>query len=392
MLAAALRAEAAAFVARHAEETPPDGRRRVVRHGYGPERSVRTGIGALEMRRPKARDRAAAAPGGNRIGFGPAILPRWARRFAPSLDALPPGLRLRGISTGDLREALSAPPGTDAANLSPGVIRRPAGDRRREDGRWRRRDLSARRHVRIRADVYRPARMEAPAERMPVILGATPEGGKGASASGPACGRAPGAGGSVRSTSRPAGSPLPPEITTGDRAVGFPKALDEVFPGTRRRGCPGHETAEVPDWVPKSTPPAVNADPRDIRPAETRAAAEAAMDTFAERRGAKCEPAMSCPAEDREAAPAFHDFPADRQARLRPGDPIERVFATVRRRTVRTEGALPRKTAKPTVFKLARAAARTWRRPKDPNQSPQLVAGVTVSDGVAARDAEPRAA
>jgi hypothetical protein len=40
MLAAALRAEADAFVAEYAEEVLPDGRQRVVRHGYGPERSI----------------------------------------------------------------------------------------------------------------------------------------------------------------------------------------------------------------------------------------------------------------------------------------------------------------------------------------------------------------
>ena len=178
MLAAALRAEADAFVAQHAEETLPDGRQRVVRHGYGPERRIQTGIGALEVRRPKVRDRAADLPAGNRIRFSSAVLPRWARR-SKSLDALLPVLYLRGISTGDFQEALSALLGTDAPNLSPSVISRLTGVWQQEYDRWQRRDLSARRYVCIRADgVYLQARMEPQAECMLVILGATPEGRK----------------------------------------------------------------------------------------------------------------------------------------------------------------------------------------------------------------------
>ena len=79
MLAAALRAEADAFVAQHAEETLPDGRQRVVRHGHGPERSMQTGIGAIDVQRPKVRDRAADVPAEQKIRFTSAILPNWAR-------------------------------------------------------------------------------------------------------------------------------------------------------------------------------------------------------------------------------------------------------------------------------------------------------------------------
>jgi transposase-like protein len=112
MLAAALRAEADAFVAQHAEETLPDGCQRVVRHGYGPERSIQTGIGALDVQRPKGRDSATDAPGEKKISFASAILPKWARG-SRSLDALLPVLYLRGISTGDFQEALAAILGKD---------------------------------------------------------------------------------------------------------------------------------------------------------------------------------------------------------------------------------------------------------------------------------------
>jgi transposase-like protein len=151
MLAAALRAEADAFVAEYAEELLPDGRQRVVRHGYGPERSIQTGIGALDVQRPKVRDRATDVPVDQRIRFTSAILPKWARR-SRSLDALLPVLYLRGISTGDFQEALAALLGKDAPNLSPSVISRLTGEWQQEYDRWQRRDLSARRYVYIWAD------------------------------------------------------------------------------------------------------------------------------------------------------------------------------------------------------------------------------------------------
>ena len=142
MLAAALQAEVDLFISEYAEEMLPDGRQRVVRHGHGPERSIQTGIGAREVRRPKVRDRAARPPE-EKIRFTSAILPKWARR-SKSLDALLPVLYLRGISTGDFQEALAAILGEDAPNLSPSVIARVNREWQQEYERWQRRDLSER--------------------------------------------------------------------------------------------------------------------------------------------------------------------------------------------------------------------------------------------------------
>lgn len=392
MLAAALRAEADAFVAQHAEEILPDGRRRIVRHGYGPERSIQTGIGPLDVRRPKVRDRAADVPAEKKIRFSSAILPRWARR-SKSLDALLPVLYLRGISTGDFQEALSALLGADAPNLSPGVISRLTGEWQKEYDRWQRRDLSARRYVYIWADgVYLQARMEPQAECMLVILGATPEGKK------ELVGFQVGLRESAQSWRellvdiKARGLSVPPEIAVGDGAMGFWKALDEVFPGTFHQRFWVHKTANVLNKLPKSIHPAVKTDLREIWQAETRAAADIALDTFAEKYGAKYEKAVTCLAKDRDALLAFYDFPADHWDHLRTGNPIESVFATVRHRTVRTKGALSQKTAKLMVFKLVQAAAKTWRRLKGANQLPMVIEGVTFTDGVALRDTETRAA
>lgn len=135
MLAAALRAEAASFVAQFEDERLPDGRQRIVRHGTGPERMIQTGIGPIPVQRQKVRDRAAGVPTEGRIRFTSNILPRWARR-SKSLDALLPVLYLRGISTGDFQEALTALLGTDAPNLSPGVIPRLTAGWQEDYDRW----------------------------------------------------------------------------------------------------------------------------------------------------------------------------------------------------------------------------------------------------------------
>ena len=378
--------------ASHADEVLPDGRQRVVRHGYGPERSIQTGIGALDVRRPKVRDRGGEDSAENKIRFSSAILPRWARR-SKSLDALLPVLYLRGISTGDFQEALSALLGSDAPNLSPSVISRLTGEWQQEYDRWQRRDLTARRYVYIWADgVYLQARMEPQAECILVILGATPEGKK------ELVGFQVGVRESAQSWRellvdiKARGLAVPPEIAVGDGAMGFWKALEEVFPGTRHQRCWVHKTANVLNKFPKSMQPRVKADLREIWQAETRAAAEAAMDTFAEKYGAKYEKAVTCLTKDREALLAFYDFPADHWDHLRTGNPIESVFATVRHRTVRTKGALSQKTVKLMVFKLVQAAAKTWRRLKGANQLPLVIEGVTFTDGVAENDTKNRAA
>ena len=392
MLAAALRAEAASFVARFEDERLPDGRHRIVRHGAGPERMIQTGIGPIPVQRQKVRDRAAGVPAEKRIRFTSNILPRWARR-SKSLDALLPVLYLRGISTGDFQEALTALLGTDAPNLSPGAIAGLTAGWQENYDRWQHRDLSARRYVYVWADgVYLQARMEPQAECILVILGATPEGRK------ELVGFHVGVRESAQSWRellvdiKARGLSVPPEIAVGDGAMGFWKALDEVFPGTRHQRCWVHKTANVLNKFPKSMQPTVKGDLREIWQAETRAAAAAAMNTFAEKYRAKYEKAVSCLTKDREALLAFYDFPAEHWDHLRTGNPIESVFATVRHRTVRTKGALSQKTAKLMVFKLVQAAAKTWRRLHGANQLPMVIEGVTFTDGVANHHTETRAA
>jgi len=387
MLAAAIKAEAASFVALFSDDLLPDGRQRVVRHGTGPERMIQTGIGPIPVQRQKVRDRATGVPPEAKIRFTSNILPKWARR-SRSLDALLPVLYLRGVSTGDFQEALTALLGADAPNLSPGVISRLTAGWQDEYDHWQRRDLSARRYVYIWADgVYLQARMEPQAECMLVILGATPEGKK------ELLGFQVGVRESAQSWRellvdlKARGLSAPPELAVGDGALGFWKALDEVFPGTRHQRCWFHKVANVLNHFPKSMQPAVTADLRDISNAETRAAALAAIAIFKEKYATKYERAVTCLTKDIEAMLAFFDFPAEHWDHLRTSNPIESVFATVRHRTVRTKGALSQKTAKLMVFTLVRAASKKWRKLNGTNQLPRVIEGVKFNDGIAQSDA-----
>jgi putative transposase len=182
------------------------------------------------------------------------------------------------------------------------------------------------------------------------------------------------------------GLAVAPELATGDGALGFWTALEEIFPATRHQRCWVHKTSNVLNKLPKSVQPAAKQDLREIWQAPDRATAAAAVITFAEKYAAKYEKAVACLTKDREVLLTFCDFPAEHWDHLRTSNPIESVFATVRHRTVRTKGALSRDTARLMVFKLVMAAAKTWRRLKGENQLPKVIRGATFRDGVEVTD------
>jgi putative transposase len=178
------------------------------------------------------------------------------------------------------------------------------------------------------------------------------------------------------------GLEIAPDLAVGDGALGFWKAIEEVFPATRHQRCWVHKIANVLNKVALSVQVNMKADLREIYGAPTLAAADAAIDTFAEKYCAKYDSAVACLTKDREALLAFFDFPAEHWDHLRTSNPIESVFATVRHRTVRTKGSLSATTAKLMVFKLVTAAAKTWRRLKGENQLPKVVRGVRFQNGI----------
>ncbi|MHC2275560.1 hypothetical protein ACVME8_002171 [Bradyrhizobium diazoefficiens] len=285
LLAQAVEMEAEAFLAAMKGLKLPDGRDRLVRHGHGPVRTIQTGIGAVEVARVKIRDRAVTSDG-ERIRFTSAILPLWARR-TKSLDALLPVLYLRGISTGDFQEALAALLGKDAESFSGGGFQTDDGVAARVRALAEARSVGA--PVRIRVGGRRlpagshgrPQRMHAGADRRDA---GRQEGTH----------RLPGrrarehaelARTARRGENR--GLKIAPEIAVGDGALGFWKALDEVFPATRHQRCWVHKTANILNKVAVSVQASMKKDLREVYLASNRASAEVAIDVFAEKYGAK---------------------------------------------------------------------------------------------------------
>ena len=311
LLAQAVDAEVAEFLAKHADLKTEDGRSRIVRHGRLPERDVMTGIGPVAVRQPRVRDRGVAAVGADRIRFSPAILPPYARR-SRSLEVLIPVLYLKGISTGDFEEALAALLGKDAPGLSASTIARLKEVWIDEHARWQRRDLSARRYVYIWADgIHLQARLEDEKQCILVLIGATPEGKK------ELLGFTDGARESAQDWRellldlKRRGLAAPPKLAVADGALGFWKAVGEVWSTTREQRCWVHKSANVLNKLPKSQQPKAKRTLQEIWMAETRSDAETAFDAFVESYALKYEKAVECLTKDREALLAFYDFPAE---------------------------------------------------------------------------------
>ena len=380
LLAQAVEAEVAGFLGEHADKRTDDGRQRLVRHGHLPERSIMTGIGAVEVCVPRVRDRLSGTD--DRIRFSSAILPPYARR-SKSLEVLIPILYLKGISTGDFAEALSALLGPNAGGLSASTIVRLKEVWADEHARWLKRDLSVKRYVYFWADgIYVQARLEDEAQCLLVIIGATPEGKK------ELVGLADGLRESAHSWRdllldlKRRGLSSGPQLAVGDGALGFWKALDEVWPTTRAQRCWVHKTANVLNKLPNSLHTKAKGALHNIWMAETRKDAEAALDVFIETYSRKYEKAAECVAKDRDALLAFYDFPAEHWKHLRTTNPIESAFATVRHRTTRSKGCLSNKTALAMIFKLAQAAEKSWRRLKGYSLLPKVILGVKFNDGI----------
>jgi len=382
LLAQAVEAEVADFLGTHADLKTEDGHRRVVRHGHLPEREVMTGIGPVAVRQPRARDRAAAADDPERIHFTPAILPPYARR-SKSLEMLLPILYLKGISTGDFEEALAALLGKDASGLSASTIARLKEVWVDEHKRWNERDLSAKRYVYVWADgIHLQARLEDDAQCILVIIGATPEGKK--ELIGFTDGTREGAHDwrALLLDLKRRGLAIAPELAVADGALGFWKALGEVWPKTREQRCWVHKTANVLNRLPKSQHTKAKRALQEIWMAETKTDADVAFDAFIESYEVKYDKAAECLEKDREALLAFYDFPAEHWKHLRTTNPIESTFATVRHRTIRSKGCLSNKTALAMVFKLVDGAQKTWRKLDGHNQLPKIIQGVKFTDGL----------
>jgi putative transposase len=381
LLVQAVEAEVASFLKSHADKLTADGHRRLVRHGHLPERQIATGIGHVGVRQPRVRDR--RSQGAERIRFSPSILPPYARR-SKSLDVLIPILHLKGVSTGDFAEALAALVGRDASGLSASTIARLKDIWADEHARWLKRDLSTKQYVYRWVDgIHVEARLEDEAQCILVIIGATLDGKK------ELVGLTDGVHESALSWKellldlKRRGLDLAPKLVIADGALGFWKAVGEVWSKVREQRCWVHKTANVLNKLPKSVQPKAKTALQNISMAETRNDADAAFDHFIELYETKYDKAVLL---------EFYDFPAEHWKHLRTTNPIESTFATVRHRTIRSKGCLSNKTALAMVFKLVEGAQKTWRRLDGQNQLPKLIANVKFDDGIEASSPQAKAA
>jgi transposase-like protein len=388
MLSHAIEAEVAAFLAAHAWHVDDHGRRRLVRNGHAPTRTLQTGIGGIEIRRPRVRDRGAGDAA--RIRFTSAVLPAYLRR-ARNVEELLPWLYLKGISTGQFEEALTALLGPDAPGLSSATIRRLVSAWQAEHERWQERDLSAKRYLYVWADgVYFAPRLEHDRQCVLVLIGADASGKKELLAIDDGFRESEQSWHELLVRLRDQnGLVIDPALATGDGALGFWKAARKVWPSVKQQRCWVHKTANVLNYLPKSAQSKAKTDLHAIYEAASRADAEAAFDRFLTKYQAKYEKAATCLAKDREALLAFYAFPAEHWKHVRSTNPVESTFATVRLRTAKTKGCLSRATALAMVYKLARSAERHWRRLNGSDRLAEIVRGARFRDGepvIAAED------
>jgi transposase-like protein len=379
LLAQAVEAEVAAWIDDHAHLKDDRGRRQVIRNCHLPERAIQTGIGAVEVRQPRVRDR---RPADQREAFTSAILPPYLRKTR-SLEGLLPWLYLKGVSTGDFSEALQAILGPDAPGLSATTITRLKAAWEDEFAAWGKRSLAGKRYVYVWADgVHFNIRLEGGRQCILVLMGATAEGKKELIAVADGYRESEQSWKELLLDCKARGLEIEPSLAIGDGALGFWKAMRPVWDTTKEQRCWVHKTANVLDKLPKGSQPKAKRMLHEIYLAETKAAAGKAFDLFVKTYEAKYPKATECLVKDRDVLLAFYDFPAEHWIHIRTTNPIESVFSTVRLRHDKTKGSGSRVACLTMVFKLMDSASKGWRSLNGSPLLAEVVKGVVFTDGI----------
>ncbi|MDB5091824.1 MAG: hypothetical protein JWR09_5818, partial [Mucilaginibacter sp.] len=314
LLAQAIEAEVAAWIEAHAHLRDEAGRQQVVRNGHHPGRTIQTGLGDIEVKQPRVLDR---RPPGQRERFSPAVLPPYLRR-TKSVEELIPWLYLKGVSTGDFSEALTALLGPDAPGLSATTVTRLKATWAAEYDAWSKRSLKGKRYVYVWADgVHFNIRLEQGRQCILVLMGASADGQKELIAVADGYRESEQSWKELLLDVKARGLEVEPSLAVGDGALGFWKAVRQVWPSTRGQRCWVHKSANVLDKLPKGVQPKVKAALHDIYEAETRAKAEKAFDLFVSTYEAKYPRAVECLSYDRVALIFFYDFPAEHWRHIR---------------------------------------------------------------------------
>ena len=376
MLQEAIKLEADEYIERHAVLRDADGHRLVVRNGQDKERKVLTSAGPLPVSKPRVYDR---RPGER---FSSRILPPYMRK-APSIDALIPALYLRGISTGDFKEALEAILGPNAAGLSATNVVRLKEIWKQDYQQWRKRDLTEKHYAYIWVDgIHFNVRLDDDRVCILVVMGATKDGKKELVAVHDGYRESKTSWQEILLELKNRGLRSLPSLAIGDGALGFWAALREEFPETREQRCWVHKTANILDKMPKGVQSKAKSRIHDMYMAETKEDALKAFDEFIQLYEAKYPKACDCLRKDKDELFTFYDFPAEHWKHIRTTNPIESTFATVRLRTKRTKGCGSRTTTLTMVFKLAEQASKRWYRLSKKELILKVIEGVKFVDGI----------
>lgn len=375
----AIEDEVAHYVNAHADYRDDAGHRLVVRNGRKPPRTIKSGVGPIEVAQPRVDDRRVDEHG-VRFRFTSKILPPYLRKTRV-IEDLVPWLYLKGISTGEMGDALMHL-GFDGSGLSPASVVRMLGVWQGEYADWSRRDLSGKRHVYLWADgIYFGCRLTDDRPCLLVLMGATQDGKKELIAMIDGQRESETSWLALLLDLKARGMTRAPKLATGDGSLGFWLALSKAFPSTRHQRCWVHKTMNVLDKLPKGQQPAAKSMLHEIWMSATREDAVKAFDRFIEVHASKWPRATACLEKDRAELLAFYDFPAEHWQHLRTSNPIESTFATVRLRTYRTKGPGSREAGLAMAFKLARKAESRWRKLNGSVKLQDLIDGIVFVDG-----------
>jgi putative transposase len=379
MLAAALRADVAAYVDVHCGEVDDHGHRMVVRNGFHEPREVTTAAGAVPVRQPRVNDRRVDPATGERRRFSSTILPAWSRK-SPRVAEVLPLLYLHGLSSSDFGPALEQFLGSDQG-LSAATITRLTTQWQDEAALFNKRSLNESDYVYVWVDgIHLKVRLEQDKVCLLVMIGVRADGTKQLIALADGFRESTESWADLLRSCKRRGMAAP-VLAVGDGALGFWAAVREVFPETREQRCWFHKIANVFNALPKSAQPGAKAALTEIWNAEDKTHARAAAKAFAADYGVKWPKAAAKITDDLEVLLAFYDYPAEHWIHLRTTNPIESTFATVRLRQRVTKGPGNRAAGIAMAFKLIEAAQARWRMVNAPHLVALVRAGATFTNG-----------
>ena len=380
MLAAALRAEVAAYIEAHADEVDEHGRRLVVRNGYHGERDVVTGAGLVRVRQPRVNDKRVEEATGERRRFASAILPAWARKSPKVVEVLPL-LYLHGLSSGDFTPALEQFLGT-GSGLSASVVTRLTSQWQEDAKGFQARSLAEVDFVYVWVDgIHVNVRLEQDKVCLLVMIGVRADGTKELVTIADGYRESTDSWADLLRDAKRRGMRAP-VLAVGDGALGFWAAVRDVFPETRAQRCWFHKSGNVLGALPKSAHKGAKKALAEIWGAEDKEHAEAAAKAFADAYGAKFPKAVAKITDDLPELLAFYDYPAEHWAHLRTTNPIESTFATVRLRQRVTKGPGSRAAGVAMAFKLIESAQARWRSVNAPHLVALVRAGARFDKGI----------